>query len=74
MSVGATFVFPHDSRNGTAHIISCCTVGTAENETAMLSLAIKPSVKHKCPRCWRHVADQPDSLCGRCAGVINRSG
>jgi isoleucyl-tRNA synthetase len=27
--------------------------------------------KHKCPRCWKHRAEEEDSLCARCDEVVN---
>ncbi|KAB5578446.1 tRNA synthetases class I-domain-containing protein [Coniochaeta sp. 2T2.1] len=27
---------------------------------------VLPPTKHKCPRCWRHVAEREEELCGRC--------
>lgn len=32
-------------------------------------VSIAKAKKHKCARCWRHVAEQPESICGRCAHV-----
>lgn len=29
--------------------------------------------KHKCSRCWRHVAEKPESLCSSCDHVIKNS-
>ncbi|WFD29104.1 isoleucine--tRNA ligase [Malassezia sp. CBS 17886] len=31
---------------------------------------LRPSLRHKCPRCWRHVREESEELCGRCAGVV----
>lgn len=35
---------------------------------------VLPPTKHKCPRCWRHVAEEEDELCGRCVEVISKTG
>ncbi|ORY10684.1 tRNA synthetases class I-domain-containing protein [Clohesyomyces aquaticus] len=32
-------------------------------------LVAKPS-QHKCPRCWRYLAEEKESLCGRCEDVV----
>lgn len=34
---------------------------------------VLPPTQHKCPRCWRHVADKEDELCGRCERVITET-
>ncbi|KAI1177375.1 tRNA synthetases class I-domain-containing protein [Nemania sp. FL0916] len=31
---------------------------------------VRPPQHHKCRRCWRYVAPQEDTLCGRCADVV----
>lgn len=31
---------------------------------------VEPPKQHKCPRCWRYVAEKEDDLCGRCAEVV----
>lgn len=31
---------------------------------------VLPPKDHKCPRCWRHVAEKEGDLCGRCAHVV----
>ncbi len=36
-----------------------------------IAYEIRKSTKHKCPRCWRYLADSEDSLCDRCAEVVN---
>lgn len=27
--------------------------------------------QHKCPRCWRYVAEKEDELCTRCDGIVS---
>lgn len=41
----------------------------------IISIALESSNLHKCPRCWKHNAEEEDSLCSRCENVIknNRS-
>lgn len=34
---------------------------------------VLPPTKHKCPRCWRHVAEKQDELCGRCVRVVEKA-
>lgn len=47
---------------------------TASSPDTVVGPEFKVSVarasKHKCSRCWRHVAPQPESLCARCAEVM----
>lgn len=33
-------------------------------------VVVLPPTQHKCPRCWRFVAPEPEVLCHRCEGVI----
>jgi len=33
---------------------------------------VLPPTKHKCPRCWRHVAEVEGELCGRCVRVATK--
>lgn len=33
---------------------------------------ILPPKQHKCERCWRYLAEQEDSLCQRCDGVVGK--
>jgi isoleucyl-tRNA synthetase len=35
---------------------------------------VLPPRKHKCLRCWRHVAEKENDLCGRCFGVVAKMG
>jgi isoleucyl-tRNA synthetase len=35
---------------------------------------VLPPRKHKCLRCWRHVAEKENDLCGRCFGVVTEIG
>lgn len=32
---------------------------------------LSKAVKHKCPRCWRYLALEEDTLCGRCKNTID---
>ncbi|KAI9492549.1 isoleucyl-tRNA synthetase [Zychaea mexicana] len=34
-------------------------------------IVARPSTQHKCPRCWNYHADAADTLCSRCANVLN---
>lgn len=36
-----------------------------------VEIQIMKSDGHKCPRCWKYVAPQNDSLCGRCDDVVH---
>jgi isoleucyl-tRNA synthetase len=36
-----------------------------------IAYEIRKSTKDKCPRCWRYLAENEDSLCKRCAEVVN---
>ncbi|KAI1077671.1 isoleucyl-tRNA synthetase [Whalleya microplaca] len=37
-------------------------------------VVVMPPDRHKCPRCWRHVAPVEDALCGRCEDAMARRG
>lgn len=43
--------------------------GTAELP-AKGKAVVCPPIGHKCVRCWQYIADEPESLCGRCVGVV----
>jgi isoleucyl-tRNA synthetase len=32
---------------------------------------LRLATKAKCPRCWRYLAENEDSLCERCEKVVN---
>ena len=32
---------------------------------------VSPASRHKCPRCWRFVAEEKSKVCGRCEGVLD---
>jgi len=34
-------------------------------------IKIKKSPLHKCPRCWRYLAESEGGLCERCEKVVN---
>lgn len=34
-------------------------------------VAVVPAALHKCPRCWRRIAENEDDLCGRCEKVVS---
>lgn len=33
-------------------------------------VTVSPPKQHKCGRCWRYIAVEEDSLCGRCEDVV----
>ena len=37
----------------------------------IMTYEIRKATKHKCPRCWRYLAENEDELCQRCAKVVN---
>jgi len=37
------------------------------------TVSVTPPEGHKCPRCWRYVAEVEEGLCGRCEGVVGES-
>lgn len=37
-----------------------------------VGVVIKHSDDHKCGRCWKFTASEPESLCGKCNDVVNR--
>ncbi|BDY13790.1 isoleucine--tRNA ligase [Hydrogenimonas cancrithermarum] len=43
----------------------------AEFEVERDRFVIVKASGHKCPRCWRFAAPKPDTLCTRCAKVLN---
>lgn len=34
-------------------------------------VAVQASQGEKCPRCWKHIAEEKDHLCAKCHGVVN---
>ncbi|EON62429.1 isoleucyl-tRNA synthetase [Coniosporium apollinis CBS 100218] len=38
------------------------------------AVVVTPAEGKKCPRCWRFVAPEPETLCGRCEGVVKEQG
>jgi isoleucyl-tRNA synthetase len=40
----------------------------------MFSISANKAKLHKCPRCWRHVAEKTDKLCNRCDSVLKEIG
>jgi isoleucyl-tRNA synthetase len=39
-------------------------------EEGMAKVIVLPPVEHKCQRCWRYLAPQPEDLCGRCEEAV----
>ena len=48
-----------------------CGEKVGEIEFDGMSYELRLASKHKCPRCWRYLADSEDSLCKRCEEVVN---
>ncbi len=48
-----------------------CGEKVGELEFDGMSYELRLATKHKCPRCWRYLADSEDSLCERCQEVVN---
>ena len=43
----------------------------AQSSTGKMGkIIVTPGSKHKCPRCWRFVAEEKDTVCVRCEGVM----
>ncbi|KAI9258793.1 Isoleucyl-tRNA synthetase [Phascolomyces articulosus] len=42
-------------------------IGTDQTTCKIIA---RPSTQHKCPRCWNYHADEADTLCTRCAHVL----
>jgi isoleucyl-tRNA synthetase len=42
-----------------------------EMEIDGITYEIRKATKHKCPRCWRYLAEDEDKLCKRCSKVVN---
>ena len=40
-------------------------------EAAGMKFTVSKSLKHKCPRCWRHVSNAESEPCERCAKVVS---
>mgnify|MGYP000883813943 FL=1 len=36
------------------------------------TFGVYKSSGHKCPRCWRYMAESENELCARCKGVIEK--
>ncbi|KAF2007323.1 isoleucyl-tRNA synthetase-like protein [Amniculicola lignicola CBS 123094] len=47
--------------------------GEAQGGRIGRALVTNPS-GHKCPRCWRYQAREPETLCGRCEDVVKEEG
>ena len=63
---------------GVADWFMVSDVDTLQNEEALAEFKINDEIfrlvkssKHKCPRCWKFNAKQPDELCPRCAKVMH---
>ncbi|KAI6360860.1 hypothetical protein MCOR25_006597 [Pyricularia grisea] len=41
---------------------------------AVIKAVVRHPSDHKCPRCWRYVAEEVDELCGRCEDVVKEEG
>ena len=48
-----------------------CGELVGEIEFDGMSYELRLASKHKCPRCWRYLADSEDNLCDRCQEVVN---
>lgn len=46
--------------------------GTTQ-QPAVGRAVVMPPLGHKCVRCWQYLADEPESLCGRCIGVVGEA-
>ncbi|XP_053462359.1 isoleucine--tRNA ligase, mitochondrial [Nycticebus coucang] len=40
-------------------------------EESSYKVIVMPTTKEKCPRCWKYTAESSDTLCPRCAEVVN---
>ncbi|CAK9436254.1 uncharacterized protein LODBEIA_P08120 [Lodderomyces beijingensis] len=38
-----------------------------------IHLSISPSRNHKCPRCWKFIAEEEDALCKKCDDVVHKT-
>ncbi len=63
---------------GVADWFMVSDVDTLQSEEALAEFKINDEIfrlvkssKHKCPRCWKFNAKQPDGLCPRCAKVMH---
>ena len=63
---------------GVADWFMVSDVDTLQSEEALAEFKINDEIfrlvkssKHKCPRCWKFNAKEPDELCPRCAKVIH---
>ena len=63
---------------GVADWFMVSDVDTLQSEEALAEFKINDEIfrlvkssKHKCPRCWKFNAKQPDELCPRCAKVMH---
>ncbi|KAF2271063.1 isoleucyl-tRNA synthetase [Lojkania enalia] len=52
-----------------------CAEERFEVEKGMeVRVLVRRPFRKKCPRCWRHVAEKEDTLCGRCELVVKTEG
>ncbi|KAI6385779.1 hypothetical protein MCOR23_011555 [Pyricularia oryzae] len=49
-------------------------VEAGEAKDAVIKAVVRHPSDHKCPRCWRYVAEEEETLCGRCEDVIAEEG
>ncbi len=63
---------------GVADWFMVSDMDTLQSEEALAEFKINDEIfrlvkssKHKCPRCWKFNAKEPDELCPRCAKVMH---
>jgi isoleucyl-tRNA synthetase len=44
--------------------------GFALDDVPGVSVAVEPTAQAECARCWRHLPDVADDLCGRCTEAV----
>ncbi|EIN08861.1 isoleucyl-tRNA synthetase [Punctularia strigosozonata HHB-11173 SS5] len=49
------------------------TIPPTDSKTDSILLRVRPSSKHKCPRCWTYTRPAEDLLCARCTAAIPSS-
>ncbi|RKP31603.1 isoleucyl-tRNA synthetase [Metschnikowia bicuspidata] len=53
------------------HLRTGVTGDVVELPQGAVTVRVARSAKCKCPRCWKHVSERADALCGKCAEVVN---
>ncbi|KAI5967678.1 ISM1 [Candida margitis] len=57
--------------NGNGGAVDVDNLQTVDINGDKVGVSVKLSDDHKCGRCWKFTASEPESLCGKCKDVVN---